>query len=76
MVKIQRVNLNTLMVEICEELMFRGILFYGTSSSFGNRRAVWITGILLGSVHTLNGLITGDCRANTVHAFFAGMFEI
>lgn len=70
------VIINTLMVGIGEELMFRGILFHGASSSFGIWRAVWITAILFGSVHTLNGLITGDFKASTVQAFFAGMFGI
>ena len=70
------VIINTLMVGISEELMFRGILFHGASSSFGIWRAVWITAIIFGSVHTLNGLITGDFRASTVQAFFAGMFGI
>lgn len=68
------VIINTLMVGISEELMFRGILFHGASSSFGIWRAAWITAIIFGSVHTLNGLITGDFRASTFQAFFAGMF--
>jgi uncharacterized protein len=68
------VIINTLMVGISEELMFRGILFHGASSSFGIWRAVWITAILFGAVHILNGLITGDFSASTVQAFFAFMF--
>ena len=64
------VIINTLMVGISEELMFRGILFYGASSSFGIWRAVWITTIIFGSVHILNSLITGDFRASILHAFF------
>ncbi len=64
------VIINTLMVGISEELMFRGILFYGASSSFGIWRAVWITTIIFGSVHILNSLITGDFRASICHAFF------
>ncbi len=70
------VIINTLMVGISEELMFRGVLLYGASSSFGIWRAVWITAIIFGSVHILNGLITGDFRASTIQAFFAGMFGI
>ncbi|WP_292381927.1 CPBP family intramembrane glutamic endopeptidase [Methanosarcina sp. UBA289] len=68
--------INTLMVGISEELMFRGILFHGVSSSFGIWRAVWITAIVFGSVHTLNGLITGDFKASVIQAFFAGMFGV
>lgn len=70
------VIINTLMVGISEELMFRGILFHGASSKFGIWRAVWVTAILFGLAHTLNGLITGDFRASTAQAFFAGMFGI
>ncbi|HBF35882.1 MAG TPA: hypothetical protein DDW50_01000 [Firmicutes bacterium] len=68
------VIVNTLMVGISEELMFRGILFHGASSSFGVWHAVWITAIIFGTVHTLNGLITGDFRASTLQAFFAATF--
>ena len=64
------VIINTMMVGINEELMFRGILFYGASSSFGIWRAVWITAIIFGSVHILNSLITGDFRASVLQAFF------
>ena len=70
------VTINTLMVGISEELMFRGVLLYGAVSSFGTWRAVWITAIIFGSVHILNGLVTGDFRASTVQALFAGMFGI
>ena len=59
-----------------EELMFRGILFYGASSSFGIWRAVWITAIIFGSVHILNSLITGDFRDSIIQALFAGTFGI
>ena len=68
------VIINTLMVGISEELMCRGILFYGASSSFGIWRAVWITTIIFGAGHILNGLITGDFSASTVQALFACMF--
>lgn len=70
------VIINTLMVGISEELMFRGILFHGASASFGIWRAVWITAIIFGSIHTLNGLITGDFIASTFQAFFASTFGI
>ena len=70
------VIINTLMVGINEELMFRGILFYGASSSFGIWRAVWITAIIFGSVHILNSLITGDFRESILQVFFAGTFGI
>jgi len=68
------VIINTLMVGINEELMCRGILFHGASSSFGIWRAVWITAIIFGAVHILNGFITGDFSGSTIQAFFACMF--
>lgn len=37
---------------------------------------MWITAIIFGSIHTLNGLITGDYRASTLQAFFAATFGI
>jgi membrane protease YdiL (CAAX protease family) len=67
------VIINTLMIGISEELMFRGILFHG-ASSFGTWRAVWITAIIFGASHILNGITTGDFSASTVQAFFACMF--
>jgi hypothetical protein len=68
------VIINTLMVGICEELMFRGILFHGASSSFGIWRAVWITSIIFGALHILSGFISGDFNASTIQAFHAFMF--
>jgi membrane protease YdiL (CAAX protease family) len=70
------VIVNTLMVGISEELMFRGILFHGASSSFGIWHAVWITAIIFGSIHTLNGFITGDFRTSIAQALFAATFGI
>jgi len=69
------VIINTLIVGISEELMFRSILFHG-ASSFGIWRAVWITAIIFGSVHILNSLITGDFRTSILQVFFAGTFGI
>jgi membrane protease YdiL (CAAX protease family) len=69
------VIINTLMVGISEELMFRGVLFHGALSSFEIWRAVWITTIVFGSVHTLNGLITGDFRASAIQAFLQVCLE-
>ena len=68
------VIINTLMVGISEELMCRGILFYGASSSFGIWRAVWITAIIFGAGHILNGFVTGDFGVSTVQALLACMF--
>jgi hypothetical protein len=68
------VLINTLMVGICEELLFRGILFHGASSSFGIWRAVWTTSIIFGAVHALNGFVSGDFNASILQAFYAFMF--
>jgi len=68
------VIINTLMVGISEELMCRGILFHGASSSFGTWRAVWITAVIFGAAHILNGFITGDFGSSIVQALFAFMF--
>ncbi len=70
------VIINTLLVGISEELMYRGILLHGASSSFGIWSAVWITAVLFGLVHVLNGFITGDFMTGAVQAFFAGMFGV
>jgi len=70
------VIVNTLMVGISEELMFRGILFHGASSSFGIWHAVWITAIIFGSIHALNDLITGDFETSIAQALFAAPFGI
>lgn len=66
--------INTLMIGISEELMFRGILFYGSSSSFGIWRAVWITTIIFGADHVLNGFITGDFQASIIQVLSACTF--
>jgi membrane protease YdiL (CAAX protease family) len=62
------VLINTLLVGISEELMFRGVLFHGSWSKFGAVKTVWITGIIFGGVHSLNGFITGDFAAATGQA--------
>lgn len=53
-------GINTLLVGFSEELMFRGVLFHGVQAELGSIRAVVITALLFGSVHALNGFITGD----------------
>lgn len=70
------VIINTLLVGISEEFMFRGVLFHGASSSFSVWRTVWITTILFGLVHALNGFITGNFIAGVVQSLMAGMFGV
>ena len=52
--------LNTLLVGVSEELMFRGVFFKGAYSRFSLWKAVWITSIVFGGIHVLNVIITGD----------------
>ena len=52
--------LNTLLVGVSEELMFRGVFFKGAYSRFSLWKAVWITSIVFGGMHVLNVIITGD----------------
>lgn len=66
--------INTILIGICEELMYRGILFYGASSSFGILRAVCITSIIFGASHTFNGFIIGDFNASIIQATMACFF--
>jgi membrane protease YdiL (CAAX protease family) len=65
---------NTFVVGVSEELMFRGILFYGCQAAFGSRWAVVVTAIPFGLIHALNGLITGKPGQAIVQAFFATVF--
>jgi membrane protease YdiL (CAAX protease family) len=68
------VGANTLLVGFSEEIMFRGILFYGSQSSFGFRWAVVITAAIFGLSHALNGLITGKPKQAVEQAFLATLF--
>jgi membrane protease YdiL (CAAX protease family) len=70
------VLINTLLVGISEELMFRGVLFHGSWSKFNAIKTVWITGIIFGVVHSLNGFITGDFAAATGQALGAITFGV
>jgi membrane protease YdiL (CAAX protease family) len=56
------VGANTLLIGFSEELMFRGVLFYGAQSSFGSKLAVVITAAIFGLNHCLNGTVTGDWK--------------
>lgn len=67
------VFVNTLLVGISEELMFRGILFRGALSRMTIWKAIWLSCILFGLIHALNVLITGDLRASLIQALAAFM---
>ena len=65
------VFINTMLVGISEELMFRGLIFYGALTKFGIRSAILITSIWFGSVHALNGFLTGDFTSAAAQALAA-----
>lgn len=54
------VLINSLLVGISEELMFRGILLHSASTRYRLWAAIWIVSILFGLIHSLNGFVTGD----------------
>jgi len=70
--------INSMLVGISEELMFRGIIFRGVLSQAGYRiwSAIWITAILFGVVHVLNGFITGNFITALAQALMAIMSGI
>ena len=70
------VLVNTLLVGISEELMFRGILLHGARSRYRFWAAILIVSILFGLIHALNGFITGEFGAalfQSVTAFASGL---
>ena len=73
------VFVNTLLVGISEELMFRGILFRGALSRMTIWKAIWLSCILFGLIHALNVFLTGDLTAallQAVAAFMSGVLFI
>ncbi len=67
---------NTLLVGLSEELMFRGLLLHGAMARFAVGVAVLITAIIFGSIHALNGLLTGDFPSAFTQAVQAAMFGV
>jgi membrane protease YdiL (CAAX protease family) len=65
---------NTMFVGFSEELMFRGIFFYGVENSFGHVWAVVITAVVFGSTHAQNGFITGQWPQALEQAFLATLW--
>lgn len=70
------VLINTLLVGISEELMFRGIVFQGLLSRITIWPAIIITSALFGAVHAFNGFITGDFGAAFNQALAASLSGI
>ena len=62
------VLINSLLVGISEELMFRGLLLHSGTLRFGVWRAAWITTLLFALVHVFNGILTGDFTSALMQA--------
>jgi membrane protease YdiL (CAAX protease family) len=67
------VLLNTLLVGISEETMFRGILLRAFLSRMRFWPSIWLTSILFGGIHVLNGFATGSFVGGLVQAVAAFM---
>ena len=68
--------INTLLVGISEELMMRGILFHGVSFGRSAVQTVWITAVLFGLMHALNGFLTGAFAPAIFQAVLATGFGV
>lgn len=64
---------NTALVALSEEWMFRGVLFHGLRSRLRIWPAVALTSVLFGSVHVLNAFALGDLRLAMAQAVAAAM---
>lgn len=62
---------NTAFVGISEELMFRGVLLGALLDRTSVRRAVALSALAFGTVHSLNGLITGEIGSALVQSLIA-----
>lgn len=60
--------LNTIFVGFSEELACRGILYEGLRAQFTIWPAIVLSSALFGSVHILNGLMTGDFTSAIIQA--------
>ncbi|MBP1860579.1 CPBP family intramembrane glutamic endopeptidase [Rhizobium herbae] len=70
---IASIFINTLLIGMSEELMFRGILFKALRSCCSIRSTVWISSPLFGAVHLLNGFSTGFSAAIPQAIFTFGL---
>ena len=73
------VLLNSLLVGLSEELMFRGVLLQGFRGLLALWPAVLLTSLMFGAVHSLNVFVTGDlgpALIQSVAAFLSGLFFI
>jgi uncharacterized protein len=65
--------LNTILVAVSEEWMFRGILFRAMSARRGVWPALLLTSVIFGSIHVLNGFTYANLSQSTVQAVAATM---
>lgn len=73
------IALNTALVGLSEEWMFRGVLFQGLRSRLSMWPAILLTSLLFGAVHVLNVITTGqlaEAAVQAVAAFMSGMLLI
>ncbi len=71
--------INTALVALSEEWMFRGILFHALKARLRIWPAVALTSILFGAIHVLNAFALGDVRlaaAQAVAAMMTGLLLI
>ena len=73
------VLVNTFLVGLSEELMFRGVLLQALRHTVSIVPAVALTTLAFGAIHSLNVFITGDLRAAVIQstaAALSGLFFI
>jgi membrane protease YdiL (CAAX protease family) len=67
------VAINTALVGLSEEWMFRGVLYRGLRSRFAIWTAIILSCLLFGSVHVLNVFVTGEFGEAVLQAMTAAM---
>jgi membrane protease YdiL (CAAX protease family) len=73
------IGINTAMVGVSEELMFRGVLFRAFAARLAPWPAVLLTSMLFGAIHLLNVFQTGalgDAALQALTAFMSGMLFV
>ena len=63
--------INSLAVGVSEELAFRGVALRALRGTYPVRRAVLISAIAFGAVHSLNAIVTGDLAGAVTQSIFA-----
>ena len=62
---------NSAAVGVSEELAFRGVALRALRGSYPLRRAVLISALAFGAVHSLNAIVTGDLASAVTQSIFA-----